>query len=137
MRPTFEQRFWGRVEKTNNCWNWRGYTIWNGYGRCYFNGRHQLVHRVAYELLVAEIPEGLTIDHLCRNRLCVNPSHLEPVTMRENTLRGEGACARNARKTHCKHGHPLTPENVYEIPGRRVCKTCARERSAAQRAIAA
>lgn len=73
--------------------------------------------------------EGKTIDHLCRNRGCVNPLHLQAVPMRENTLRGFGPSAENARKTHCKRGHEFTPENTYLHDGRRICKQCNRDRN--------
>lgn len=85
------------------------------------------VHRVVYEALVGPIPDGMVIDHLCRQPSCVNPAHLEPVTRRENVLRGLTLPAANARKTHCKHGHEFTPENTYLFPtGTRGCRTCAR-----------
>ena len=88
-----------------------------------------IAHRVAYEKAYGPIPEGLVIDHLCRNGLCVNPEHLEAVTRKENILRGEGACAQNARKTHCKRGHELIPENLIErSDGRRDCLLCDRIR---------
>lgn len=92
------------------------------------NKRGQQAHRVAYELFVAEIPEGFDLDHLCRNRGCVNPDHLEPVTRRENLLRGETIPARNARITHCPQGHPYDAENTRIRPcGRRRCAACNRE----------
>ncbi|MFZ2529632.1 MAG: HNH endonuclease signature motif containing protein [Rhodococcus sp. (in: high G+C Gram-positive bacteria)] len=85
---------------------------------------------MAYELSVGDIPEGLVIDHLCRVRHCVNPAHLEPVTNRENTLRGDCVDANRERslsRTHCKHGHELTPKNTYIDPrGYRECRTCRR-----------
>jgi hypothetical protein len=90
-------------------------------------------HRFAYSVLVGPIPDGLQIDHLCRNEMCVNPEHLEPVTQRINMLRGTGPQAVNAQKTHCPKGHPLSGNNVYAhtvratgTPGRR-CRTCNTE----------
>jgi hypothetical protein len=78
-----------------------------------------------YEALVGPIPDGLFLDHTCRNRNCVNPQHLDPVTNKENILRGEGSPAKNARKTHCKNGHPLKGENLVRgSKGERVCRTC-------------
>jgi hypothetical protein len=92
--------------------------------------RNQFAHRLAYELFVGPIPEGQTIDHLCRNRPCVNPGHLEVVDMRTNLLRGSSPTAQNARKTHCKHGHEFTPENTALKQGRyRICRTCRARRN--------
>lgn len=86
--------------------------------------RAVLAHRLAYEILVGPVPAGLTLDHLCRNRACMNPAHLEPVTMRANVLRGEAPAARQARRTHCRHGHPLIPEPHAHRSGRRYCPIC-------------
>lgn len=98
-------------------------------------GRNRFTHshRFAYELLVGPVPEGMQLDHLCRNRWCCNPEHLELVTPRENTLRGVGPSAVNAVKTHCKNGHEFTPENtrVDQRTGERGCWTCRRAISAA------
>jgi hypothetical protein len=113
------------IDINTGCWNWRGNLNNKGYGYLNSHGKHYLAHRISYELFVGEIPEGLTIDHLCRNRRCVNPSHLEPVTLRENILRGENFTAYQARQTHCKRGHPLFGSNLYiSLQGNRRCRTC-------------
>lgn len=112
-------RFWGKVEKTSSCWLWTAART-DGYGRL----GNEYAHRVAYRMLVGPIPLGLQLDHLCRVRHCVNPAHLEPVTQRENVLRGETIVARNAVKTHCPHGHPLSGHNLRLFNGHRSCKLC-------------
>lgn len=129
---TAEERFWMRVEKgqSGECWRWTGFIDDSGYGTMRVEGKKQKVHRYAYGLLVGPIPTGLTLDHLCRVRACVNPNHLEPVTHRENVLRGSGPSAKNARKTHCPRGHELTPANLYNEPGklgRGRCRICQAE----------
>jgi hypothetical protein len=110
-KPIIE-RFMSKVEKTQDgCWNWTGAVAPGGYGK--FNVEKKKIrkcfnaHRWSYEHFKGSIPNGLTLDHLCRNRRCVNPDHLEPVTIGENLLRGNGVSGVNARKTHCPKGHPL------------------------------
>ena len=103
------------------------------YPRMTYQGKYRRPHRVVYEALVGPIPDGLELDHLCFNRRCVNPNHMEPVTGYENILRGNSFSAVNARKTHCIHGHEFTEENTYVVtqngrPGRQ-CKTCRRRRT--------
>lgn len=123
-----ETRFWPMVDTTGDCWEWQGTKDVGGYARFQLRGERHLVHRYAYELLVGPIPDGLHIDHLCRNRICVNPAHLEPVTLVENVMRGETVTARNAAKTHCVNGHPFDAANTrYRPAGGRSCRACARD----------
>lgn len=123
MARPLEDRFWEKVEKTDGCWNWTASTR-RGYGAFWFGGHHVGAHRVAWFLEYGEWPKQ-PIDHLCRNRGCVRVSHLEEVTIKENILRGEGLCAVNARKTHCKRGHPFNGKNLYVFPdGKRACHEC-------------
>lgn len=122
-------RFWNKVKKTDDCWEWIACTNGTGYGRFKRNGKMILAHRFSYELLKGKILKGLQIDHLCRNRVCVNPEHLEQVTSKENLIRGFGACATNARKTHCIHGHEFTVENTYFDNIGRHCKICIRNKT--------
>lgn len=118
------------VDEATDCWVWiKTIKSDSGYGVLHVDNRIVYAHRHYYEQHVGPIPEGLVIDHLCRRRSCVNPAHLEPVTSGENVLRGEGASARSARKTHCKYGHPLSGENLYTHKGKRHCRACGRRRS--------
>lgn len=130
-RPSLEVRFWRKVEKTETCWNWRGSTNkTSGYGQIQINGKAESVHVVSYKLAGGAIPEGMELDHLCRNRKCVNPDHLEPVAHRDNVLRGINACATNAKVTHCPRGHPYDLFNTYLRPdGGRDCPICQQIRA--------
>ena len=113
----------------NGCWLWRRSIGAGGYGVTYDPAKKKAVkaHRYSYEMVRGPIPAGMTIDHLCRVRACVNPDHLEAVTAKVNILRGVGPSARQARQTHCKNGHPLTPENIYPtLPGRH-CRQCRKD----------
>ena len=128
-----ETRFWSKVEKTEGCWIWKGTMRNDGYGNFGVRLTEKirltlLAHRTSYELSEGRIPEDKETDYLCRNRACVNPEHLEAVSRSENQLRGQGASAFNARKTHCPHGHLLRDRNLssYKLLrfGWRECQIC-------------
>lgn len=130
-RPSADERFWSRVNKTSTCWLWTGPSR-SGYGLFSWGSRKTLkaegAHRHAYRLVKGSIPDGMVLDHLCRIPLCVNPDHLEPVTLGENVLRGIGTAAINKRKTNCHRGHEFTPENTrIGKSGHRACRACDRE----------
>lgn len=130
-----EARLWAHVDKTDSCWFWTGLLNHAGYGRVWNDGAVRLAHRVAYELVVGPIPSGLTLDHLCRTRRCVNPTHLEPVTQRENTRRGNTISNRNAAKTHCVNGHPFDDKNTARTQGgHRRCRRCHADSESRRRA---
>lgn len=136
---TPEERFWSKVDRRGDdeCWEWTASRNHFGYGKFSKGNSWVRAHRFSWELANGPIPDGLVIDHLCRNTACVNPAHLEPVTHRENVLRGCGPVARAARATHCPQGHPYDEENTYRRPvtGHRSCRACnvecCRRRSAA------
>ena len=125
--PTY-RRFMTHVliDDPDGCWVWTGAHDSSGYGNAYVDGRMRGSHRVSYEHHVGPIPDGLVLDHLCRNRSCVNPDHLEPVTHRENILRGEGVAAQKARATHCPKGHPYGDDPKRQHGGYRRCAECYR-----------
>ena len=129
------ERFWAKCVVDDAgyetpCLTWVAEKSDDGYGRFRWLGRKYQAHRAAYQQMVDLIPAGLTLDHLCRNPACVNIQHLEPVTNRENILRGGGPAALNARKTYCGNGHEYTPENTLrEANGKRHCRTCRRDQN--------
>ena len=117
------------VVAESGCWEWLANRSQKGYGRFKVAGRYEQAHRVSYELARGPIPEGLVVDHLCRNRGCVNPDHMEPVTNAENIARGTWAT-----RTHCLRGHAYTPENtIRNTYGYRACQACRRVRAAMKR----
>jgi hypothetical protein len=126
-RKTVQQLLHDRIQKTDGCWFWLGYISKKGYGTAYTGeyapGGITTAYRFVYHVLVGPIPPGLELDHTCRNRACVNPDHLEPVTHLENIRRGA------AYRTRCKWGHPFSPDNISIRDGARCCLTRERSRS--------
>lgn len=122
---TLIDRFREKVEMAEDgCHNFVGWKRPDGYGQIWVDRKMRRAHRIAYELFIGPIPDGLVVDHLCRNRACVNPAHLEAVTHGENVLRGVNPAAQRSRQTHCQRGHELTGDNLYTHGGRRRCRTC-------------
>lgn len=135
MNESLKERFWSKVSKNGPipenrpelgpCWQWIGGVNSSGYGQFYIERQPHRSHIISYRLIVGKVPEGLELDHLCRNRRCVRPTHLEPVTHRVNCLRGISPAAICAQKTECSKGHPFTVENTYvDRLGKRHCRTC-------------
>lgn len=129
-----EERFWEKVDKTEDCWLWTAGRFGRNreYGCFYLTGGKKAIpaHVWAYKCLVGMIPSGLVLDHLCKTKLCVRPDHLEPVTHRENILRGDGIAAKQARQTYCKRGHSLDNAHILRNGGRdcRVCRKLRNDR---------
>jgi hypothetical protein len=128
--PTLVARLRPKFTISDGCWQWTAALDSYGYPQIWCNHRVQYAHRVMYELFIGPIPEGLQLDHLCRNPKCVRPDHLEPVTMAENIARGwaTGEHVRwQRKKTECPQGHPYDEANTYICKtGRRHCRACAR-----------
>lgn len=115
-------RFYSKVVALENCWQWVAATDRNGYGQFWHNGQMRKAHRVNWELMVGEIPNGLELDHTCRNRRCVNPSHLEPVTHQINIQRAQSV------REECPQGHSYHGDNLrINKRGHRVCRECHRK----------
>lgn len=134
LRGPIKTRLPHLIDKSGDCWEWLGSRDSKGYGQTEIEGKLRRAHRVVYEHEIGPIPDGLVLDHLCRNPNCVNPAHLEPVTQRINILRGEGFAAVNARKTHCKRGHLFDEANTrIRANGNRGCRTCHLEQKRARR----
>lgn len=134
MDPEVLKRFWAKVTPAlddSGCLLWTGCSGGQGYGWLRIGGRSYPSHRLSFEHYVGRIQDGMVLDHLCRNRLCINWLHLEPVNRGENVMRGEGFAPENAAKTQCPQGHPYDEANTYVNPhtGWRSCRICTRERN--------
>lgn len=123
---SLKERIENKILKTDKCWLWQGEIRKNGYGSIRINKKNYTIHRVYYELNKGQIPTGLTIDHLCRIKNCINPDHLEPVTLIENLKRGYGIGVQNSNKTYCPKGHEY---NGVDKNGHRLCLTCRNVRN--------
>jgi len=128
-RIPIEDQFWSHTRKTDSCWIWTGEVGHDGYGKIRVEGKHIGAHRLSLIMHGRKPADGLTVDHLCRVRNCVNPEHLESVTLRENLLRGDNVCMAHAKKTHCIRGHEITGSNLRMQGRYRVCRECEKIRS--------
>jgi hypothetical protein len=128
LTPEEFERFWGKVDASGTCWTWIAGLIPQGYGSFWLRGKTRRSHKVAYESVVGPVPDGLVLDHICRNRRCVNPDHLRVVTHRENIFAPGSMClaAQNAEKDECLRGHLLSGENLLIWEGKRSCRICRR-----------
>jgi hypothetical protein len=134
-RNTPESILAGVLQPEEGCWTGTQKARYDGYVAVSCGGKYYYLHRLVWETTKGQaIPEGMELDHLCRNRACCNPAHLEPVTGKVNTLRSEGVTAVNARKATCDMGHPLIASNLYRRPnGGRRCRFCNKKAAAKYR----
>lgn len=123
-KPSFQGKFWSKVSRSGGCFEWTSSLTSDGYGKVWDGSKTRLAHRVAYEFANGKIPNGLEIDHLCRNRRCVNPDHLEAVTAKINSQRSLSVSGVNFRKTHCQKGHVFDQVNKN---GHKICTQCRRD----------
>ncbi len=124
------------IDPFTQCWVWQGFIGKSGYARLFIEkgkGKRKFVHRYSYENFVGKIPDDLTLDHICRNRKCCNPTHLQPVTIKQNTLLGIGFAPKNKAKSHCRNGHEYSESNTYHVRNERACKICLSINSAKYR----
>jgi len=151
--PLQSENFWAKVDKSGDCWLWTAAKTRDGYGKFNVGRKQVLAHRATYTMLVGEIPDGLEMDHLCRTRHCVNPTHLEAVTTTQNNLRIPRELAADGRflppwvhsgkdvTGYCRNGHEYTESNTYTYKdGRTDCRTCQRAnkaKAAARKRLAA
>lgn len=125
------------VDNVTQCWNWILSLDKDGYGVTNLKGKTFKAHRLYYQLFKGQLIKGMVIDHICRNRKCVNPEHLRQVSPRTNVFENSEALAfKNKQKTHCKNGHEYSVENTRITPAKgRVCRTCDRERGSIRKGI--
>lgn len=130
--PTILDRFFAKVDAEGDCWEWTANKDKDGYGKFRDGDKHYRAHRFVYEQMVGPIPDGLVIDHLCKNTSCVNPDHIEPVTWAENLHRGASIQAKHARRRTCPRGHEY---DATQGNGKyRKCRTCVNEARRVRRA---
>lgn len=124
------KRFFNKVEKTDYCWIWKASVDINGYGQFQYKKRMLKSHRFYWEFINGEVPRGKELDHLCRNKKCVNPGHLEAVSHKENMRRGlTNVASINIIKTHCPKGHSYSGENLIRTKVGRICRICTNSRN--------